>query len=268
MSRSLRPRHLLEARIDQTFTLQHTLITRRQAEELGLSTSAIRRRLRSGQWIRVFPNVFRLRASPETKSQRWAAAALWAGPWAGASHRTALQVWGMQVECDFIEVATTERRGRVEGIRVRQLRRLPPCHLTWKDGIRVTKPERTLLDIAAFGDEALFVQALEFFFGKGLVGFKSIRAFLEDDSTRGIPGRRILSRALWERGRTARHLPGNFAEDVRMFMKREGLEFETRSNRGLSSSFLSQASTSSSRSQTAGLSDMSSPLRPSAPSLR
>jgi len=217
------PRQRLEARAGEVFASQLALITRRQARGLGLSSSAVARRVHDGRWARVLPNVYRLTAAPETEAQRIGAAALWAGPDAAVSHRTALGVWGVAIGCDVIEVVTCQRRDPLPGILVHQVRRLPSSHLTLRGGVRVTTAERTLLDIAALSDPELLERTVRDFFDRRCVTFKSLRRFLEDDSTRGLPGRRRLHRALWHRGETTMKLPGGYAECIRMFLHREGL---------------------------------------------
>src|SRR5688572_29023964 len=72
---------------------QHGLLTREQAKDLGLSASAIARRLSSGAWARVLPRVFADAHAPETQFQRIKAAELWAGEGAAISHRSALSLW-------------------------------------------------------------------------------------------------------------------------------------------------------------------------------
>jgi predicted transcriptional regulator of viral defense system len=125
MPSTLGPRQNQERKLGQLTASQHCLVTGEQAMKLGLSRAAIRHRLRTERWTQVFPNVYRMANGPETESQHWAAAVLWAGPDAAVSHRSALKLWGYSVDSDFVEVVTTQRRGPVEGTRVHQVRKLP-----------------------------------------------------------------------------------------------------------------------------------------------
>jgi len=218
------PRQNLERGLAELFASQLGLVSRRQARALGFSPSSISRRIRQGRWIRVLPNVFRLNAVPESDAQALAAVAVWAGPGAALSHRSALKLWGGELTTDVTEVMTKQRRDPLPGIHVHQVRCLPPSHLTSKGGVFVTTPERTLLDIAGLGDPELLERAIRDLFDKALVSFKSLRSLLESPVCRGIPGRRILKKALWVRRETAMTLPGSFAECVRLFMRREGLQ--------------------------------------------
>src|SRR3981081_1843750 len=74
---------------------QHGAITRRQAMNLGMSSSAIVRRVSGGEWVRLFPGVYRLAAANCTWEQTVMAGCLAAGRGAVASHRSAGTLLGM-----------------------------------------------------------------------------------------------------------------------------------------------------------------------------
>jgi hypothetical protein len=195
-----------------------------------MSSAAISRRLASGEWVRTHPGTYRFAVAPETDSQRFAAAALWAGEGAAVSHRTALRVWGVACEFDLIDVVTPHRRDPREGIQLHQVRALPSTHVTTHAGICVTTPERTLLDLASLSPLGLMREyeyefsppqplagALKDFLARGLVTQDGLSSFLSHPSVRGLPGRRMLARSL-------RALRDNsFEGQVQRFAKREGL---------------------------------------------
>ena len=66
--------------LDGWFATHDAIISRAQALEAGLSAFAIARLVRSGGWIRVYPNVYRLAASPMTPMAWIRAALLTGGP--------------------------------------------------------------------------------------------------------------------------------------------------------------------------------------------
>ena len=74
---------------------QHGAITRQQALSLGLSSPTIVRRVSGGEWVRVFPGVYRLAAAPCTWEQTVLAGCLAAGRGAVASHRAAGTLLGL-----------------------------------------------------------------------------------------------------------------------------------------------------------------------------
>jgi very-short-patch-repair endonuclease len=128
---------------------QQGVITRAQALALGLSSSAIDRRLRSGRWRRVFTGVYATFTGPVPRSALLWAAVLQAGPGAALSHQTAAELAGLvEKPADEVHVMIPSQR-RVQGppgiryhasARVRAARhptRLPPQ----------TRIEETVIDL-------------------------------------------------------------------------------------------------------------------------
>lgn len=113
-----------------------------------------------GDLARVAHGVYRLARYPDHPFGDVIAAALWAGPDAAASHETALAVYGLaDVMPTTIQLTLPRRfRGRRVGVRVH---RAPlASHDVWPwEQVRVTRPERTLLDAARTMDPALVRQA-------------------------------------------------------------------------------------------------------------
>jgi uncharacterized protein DUF559/putative AbiEi antitoxin of type IV toxin-antitoxin system/transcriptional regulator with AbiEi antitoxin domain of type IV toxin-antitoxin system len=129
---------------------QHGVISRRQLLELGLSPKAIRHRLERGRLHALLPGVYSVGRPGVTRHGRWIAAVLSCGPTAALSHQSAAALW---------EVKDSER-GRIEvSISARTTRRRPGlvvhrraeevlASVTRRDGIPVTTPVRTLVDLA------------------------------------------------------------------------------------------------------------------------
>ncbi len=87
------------ARCDaDTLALQRGVLSRPQAISLGLTSSAIAARLRSGRWQRLHPGVYAaFSGDPSRQAMLWAAI-LRAGPAAALSHQTAAELHGLSRE--------------------------------------------------------------------------------------------------------------------------------------------------------------------------
>ncbi len=135
-------------RIDRWARDNHGLITRPAS---GMSSSAWHRALDAGRLIGVHPGVARLPGTAPTHEQAIAAAVLWAGPGALASHRSAASLHGIpRPEDDPIDIVIPHRRHpRHERLVVHR----PTDHLRLtpqrRVGIRCTNILRTILDLGA-----------------------------------------------------------------------------------------------------------------------
>lgn len=130
---------------------QHGIVTRRQAmKKLGMSTSAVDRRLRSGEWLRVAPATFRNVHYPETWEAEVMAACLSLD--AVASHRTAARLWDMEgIPWGGVEVTQSAQRptGRERrGLVLHESTQMHLAERTLRSGVPTTGVGRTLLDAA------------------------------------------------------------------------------------------------------------------------
>ena len=80
---------------------------------------------------------------------RYLAAVMACGPDAALSHRAAGDLWGMRPNATRVEVTVPRGRHGLPGMQVHRSRMLAPLDVTTKDGIPVTTPARTLLDLGA-----------------------------------------------------------------------------------------------------------------------
>jgi very-short-patch-repair endonuclease len=129
---------------------QHGVVARRQLGELGYGRSAIEVRLRSGRLHRVGPEVFAVGRPQLTRRGRWMAVVLSCGPTAVLSHGSAAALWGIGFEKKDVEVSVrTCNPRRVAGARVHRRAGLRDSDLTRRDGIPVTNPTGTIVDMAA-----------------------------------------------------------------------------------------------------------------------
>jgi Transcriptional regulator, AbiEi antitoxin len=129
---------------------QHGVVAHRQLRELGLGRSSIRWRVKSGRLHPVRRGVYAV-GRPETSQHgRWVAALLACGPEAVLSHGSAAALWGIGSEPRrLIEVSLPPgRRSRHPDIRAHRRTTLRPEEVSEHEGVTVTSPIRTLIDLA------------------------------------------------------------------------------------------------------------------------
>jgi hypothetical protein len=128
---------------------QHGLISRRQANGIGISDRMIRTRVQAGRWSVVRPGVYLVGAAPPSWEQRTLAAVLAAGLDALASHRTAARLWGLVQRSGRVEVLIPHgRRVELADIHIHRSRRLVEADATVRAGVPVTSLDRTIADLA------------------------------------------------------------------------------------------------------------------------
>jgi hypothetical protein len=136
----------MDAAVARIATRQHALVMRAQALSVGMTDAMIAHRLATGRWVRVASGVYRLAGVPVTWRQRALAACLISGAGAVVSHRSAAVLWGISgFRPGPLDITVPPGRSNrnslarvhrsvVDGIR--------------RDGIPVTRPARTLADLA------------------------------------------------------------------------------------------------------------------------
>jgi len=179
---------------------QHWMITRKQGLLLGLSATAIDRRLSAGFLVSVHPSVYRIGASPESWRQRLLGACLWAS--GVASHRSSLLLLGLEgYSGEIIEITTTAtRRTSTGAVRIHRSNSLAPFDLITVDSIRTTNPTRTLLDVGSVLSQKGLEVALDSALRQRLTSLHRLRAGVERLGGRGIRGPSALGQLLDVRG--------------------------------------------------------------------
>jgi hypothetical protein len=135
--------------IDRVAARQHGAVARPQILEHG-SRFQIDRRLESGRLIRKYPSVYRVASVPETWQQDLLAVSLAGGrPNGAASCRAAARLFDLPGGEEILEI-TTARHNRVQykGVLAHESRFLEERDVMLVDSIPVTRPERTLCDLA------------------------------------------------------------------------------------------------------------------------
>jgi hypothetical protein len=149
MRRELGIDHAIAAIADR----QGGVIARRQLDALGLSASAIDRRLRAGRLQRLHRGTYAVgHRAIGVNGRRWAAV-LACGTGAVLSHRSAGAAWDIRRSRSAVIDIAVPATGRASqpGVRLHQRHAIPADEVTTLDGLPITTPARTLLDLAADG---------------------------------------------------------------------------------------------------------------------
>jgi predicted transcriptional regulator of viral defense system len=139
---------------------QHGVVSREQLTSLGLGRHAIDWLVQRGRLHVIHRGVYAVGHRRLTRNGLRMAAVLAAGRDAVLSHRTAAALWGIRESARRTIELTAPREVRRRGLTVCRAV-LPPDEVTVHDGIPVTTPARTLLDLAAVLDEHKLARAAE-----------------------------------------------------------------------------------------------------------
>ena len=196
----------LDAAIQRLAARRHGIVTRQELFLLGLTTDQIKRRIRAGLLIRLQPGVYAVPGAPQSFQQRVAAACLAADEGAAASHRSAARLWELRGAASRrIEIAVPRaRRPQLVGVSVHRSQILAPVDLRVRDGIPVTRPERTLVDCAAVLPPEVAAGMLESAVHLGLTTPEHIYRYLSRYGGPGCRGAGRVRSMLEARGPAAR----------------------------------------------------------------
>ncbi len=175
---------------------QYGVLTRGQLLALGLSSKAIRHRIATGRLYPVHPGVYAVGRPGISQHGHWMAAVLACGSEAILSHLSAAALWGIRVvKGRLIEVSVPAHcRRRRAGIAVHRRAVIRAEDVTRRDGVPVTTPICTLVDIAVQLDSGSLETAVNEADRRGLADPETLRRRL--DEMAGLPGSRILRRVL------------------------------------------------------------------------
>jgi len=203
---------------------QHGVFSRAQAIAAGMHPSAIDRRVNNAEWEAVDYATYRVAGAPPTWRQRLMAACL-AGP-AMASHRAAAALLGF-VDCEegVVEVTASRHRRRFRRGDVvwHESQRLDDRDFTESDGIPVTRPLRTLLDLGVILDVDGLEELLDDGLRRGWFSTTAIWRRWEQLGGNLRPGGRVVQ-AVLERKKSGERPPGSILETrFRHLLRRAGL---------------------------------------------
>jgi very-short-patch-repair endonuclease len=150
-------------------------VTARQLAALGLDDAAVWRQVEAGRLHRVHRGVYAVGHGRLTREGRWLAAVLRCGSGAVLSHRSAAALLGIRGTAAARVDVTVPRdhgHGPKPGIVVHRPRRAPAA--TVHDGIPVTTPTQTLIDLSSVLPLSTLERAFEAAEGLRLLDVKSL----------------------------------------------------------------------------------------------
>jgi very-short-patch-repair endonuclease len=182
-----------ERRLAAIAARQHGVLTSAQLASAGVGQRGVSRRVADGRLRRLHRGVFLMGplTGPWTRQM---AAVLACGARAALSHRSAAALWGFHrpwLGVPEVTVLEGGSRGGV-GVRVYRTTRLDRRETRRREGVPVTAPARTLLDIAALIPERDLARAVE---EAQVLRLVTPRAMLAQ-AGRGRPGSAALRVAL------------------------------------------------------------------------
>jgi very-short-patch-repair endonuclease len=180
---------------------QHGVVTRKQLLELGWSRDAVENRLKAGRLHALHRGVYLLGHAAPPPHAREMAALLACGPGAVISHHSAayvLELLPSPADLRVIDVTVGARhRGSRPRIRLhRPAHALDPRDISAMHRIPITKPARTLVDLAGSAESRDVERALAQAFARRMVNRAALDATLtRAGRARGVARlRRLLDR--------------------------------------------------------------------------
>lgn len=204
------PMHTIDRSLALLFEVQHGVISRSQALAAGLTPKAIEVRLRSGRWSSRLSRTYVLAGSPPTWRQRLMEACLWAGD-SVASHRSAGPLWDLPGFSESIIEITTTKHLVSRLVRVHRTTALGGIDIVRRDGIPVTAPHRTIIDLCAVAPPSLVEESLDIFLVRGQTQVDFVWRQLNRIGSVGRCGTARLRTMLAERAGRVAH-PGSSSE--------------------------------------------------------
>jgi hypothetical protein len=139
-----------ERRIAAIATAQHGFVSLDQLRSAGLTPRAAAARAERGAIHRRHRGVYAIGHRASSRSGELRAALLACGDGAVLSHGTAAAFWGIRDRWPVLIDVTGGRQAgrRLDGIRCRRCRYPAPEEILFGDGLALTSPARTLVDLA------------------------------------------------------------------------------------------------------------------------
>jgi very-short-patch-repair endonuclease len=133
-------------------TEQYGIVAHKQLRDLGLTESAISRRIADATLHKLHQGVYAVGHAAVSKRGTLMAALLACGPGAMLSHSAAAWMWGLLAQLPSpIDVTVTGHDRRHAGIRVHRSRTIRARDTREREQLRLTGVPRTLLDLVATG---------------------------------------------------------------------------------------------------------------------
>jgi predicted transcriptional regulator of viral defense system len=185
-----------------TASAQAGYFTTAQAEACGFSSALLTHHAKSRRFLRVARGLYRLPDYPHETHEEIVAAWLRQAPDAAVSHESALALLGLSdVIADAVHLTVPRTRRRLvnqPGVVIHTTTRpIAELDVVSRKGVRVTGPERTIVDIAEVGvapDQV--IAAVRSALDRGLTTSSRLR---DAARTRGRRVQRLIDQALTDR---------------------------------------------------------------------
>lgn len=153
----------------------------------GLSSSAIARRLATGEFQPMHRGVYRLRGTPHSFEQQVMGGTL-ASHGSVASHGTAATLLGLPHGHNRVELSVVGGHRQFPGVAVHRVLKLDRVDVDIIRGIRTTSVTRTVIDLAGVLEDQQLVGLTSHVLAKRLVKLPYLLSRLEGLGTRGRAG--------------------------------------------------------------------------------
>ena len=187
----------VDARVTRLATRQHGVFSLAQVIKVGGDRALVHRRVAVGRWVSMWRGTYALAGQPLSYQARVMAACLAAGESAFASHQTAAALWLGTREPPQVHLWTpgrirapgiTAHEGTIERVDVTRLGPIP-----------VTRPERTIIDLASVWSSEQLEGTLDEFLRRDLATLDRLEKRLDTIARSGRAGVRALRRLIDER---------------------------------------------------------------------
>jgi predicted transcriptional regulator of viral defense system len=191
-----------QARLFAVAEAQGGFFTAKQAEAAGFDRTNHAYHVRTGKWMREYRGIYRLKQYPLPQDSDLILWSLWSRgrndvPQGVYSHETALRIFdlsdNMPAKLHMTVPAKFRRGAEIPAILVLHHADLAPADVEEREGFRVTRPMRTILDLLGGGglSQDLLQQAFDEARNRGLITARETqRDKLPAWLTRGKRGRR------------------------------------------------------------------------------
>jgi very-short-patch-repair endonuclease len=152
---------MTDVRLIELAARQHRCVASRQLHALGYDDGAIAHRVAAGRLMAIYDGVYAVAPVLDDDRTQWMAATL-TTPASALSHAAAAAAWGFRSYKPPFQIVTRPGSGgprRLDGVLVCRSRTLTGNTSTY-DGIPITTPERTLIDLAAQLDARAIARAI------------------------------------------------------------------------------------------------------------
>ena len=182
----------------QLAATQHSVFTRVDADECGLTDDQIERRV-TNFWVRIHDGVYRMPGSVESWKGALLAACCAATAPAGISHRAGGALYEMPGGRDDLVELTCRRwrRSQRSGLVVHEQTRIDERDIGEVDGIPVMRPELVVLQLAGLRPFPTYVEMLvQAARRKRLITFESTKEMFDRHARRGVRGVQVMRAVL------------------------------------------------------------------------